>query len=58
MNEPHTIPFPDTTEPETDLLVLLEDVLLHIDELHHQNADTTDIAPFLAYAASLRAKLP
>ena len=59
MNEPRTIPADDSPEQmDTDLLVLLEDVLLHIDELHHQNADTTDIAPFLAYATQLRAKLP
>ncbi len=57
MNELHTTPARDNTTEDTDLLVLLEDVLLHIDELQHQQADTTEIAPFLAYATQLRAKL-
>ncbi len=56
MNETHTIP--DNTEPDTDLLVLLEDVLTRIDELHQQHAHTAEVKPLLAYAASLRAKLP
>ena len=58
MNEPHTTPTPDNPEQDTDLLVVLEDVLLQIDELRKQQADTTEIEPLLAYAASLRAKLP
>ncbi len=58
MNEPHTTPARDNTEQDTDLLVLLEDVLLHIEELQHQQADTTEIKPLLAYAVSLRTKLP
>lgn len=59
MNEPHTTPADDNPEDlDTDLLVLLEDVLLHIDELHHQHADTAEIASLLAYATQLRAKLP
>ncbi|RMB56871.1 hypothetical protein [Tessaracoccus antarcticus] len=59
MNQPHTTPDPnpDHTEADTDLLVLLEDVLLHIDELHQQRPDTTEIKTLLAYATELRAKL-
>ena len=58
MNEPRIIPGDDNPEElDTDLLLVLEDVLLHIDELHHQHADTTEIAPVLAYASQLRAKL-
>lgn len=56
-NQSHTTPALDNTEPDTDLLVLLEDVLLHIDELHQQRADTTEIKTLLAYATGLRAKL-
>lgn len=59
MNEPHTTPADDKLEElDNDLLVLLEDVLLHTDELHHQQADTTEIEPLMAYATQLRAKLP
>ena len=57
MNQPH-IPDGSPEGLDADLLVLLEDVLLHIDELHHQRADTTEIVRLLVYAASLRAKLP
>ena len=58
MNELHTAPGGDICEPVTDLFVLLEDVLLLIEDLHHQGSNTTEIQPLMAHAASLRATLP
>lgn len=55
MNEPDT---PDgIDEPVTDLLLLLEDVLLRIDELQRLGEDPAEIEDLRAYAASLRSQL-
>ncbi len=56
MNKPHNAPA-DVDNPDTDLPLLLEDVLLHIDELQQSGVDTTEIEDLRAYAASLRARL-
>lgn len=45
----------DITEPVTHLPLLLEDTLLHINELQHVGSDTAEILELRAYAATLRA---
>ncbi|MGO1487840.1 MAG: hypothetical protein ACTHWA_04685 [Arachnia sp.] len=56
MDETTTTP-QDFNELTSDLLLLLEDTLLHIDELQHVGSDTAEIVELRAYAASLRGKL-